>query len=107
MTIRWMRLNPGGREAGGEEGGLLIVFLDGNGFKRFQNMEKGKSFGGKMKGKRDWGGCHQGLLSQDSPLVELKTVDFLGCRLTHPSLGGNRADLPVHDLEATWGPPQA
>lgn len=27
MTIRWMRLNPGGRQAGGEKGGLPVVFL--------------------------------------------------------------------------------
>jgi hypothetical protein len=101
VTIRWMRLNPGGRQAGGEKGDLLIIFL---GQQQLQEIPEH----GKRKGER-LGRLSPGPSLPGEPIggvgqqEGLETDDFLGCRLMHPSLG----DLPADDLEATWGPPQA
>lgn len=105
MTIRWMRLNPGGREAGSEKGGLLIVFLGQRQLQGVSEHGKEKSFGARRKGKREVG---EVVSRAFSPRIAhrwsrttggLEIEDFLGCRLMHCSLRGNRAALPVTTLK--------
>lgn len=53
---------PWRRRSSSEKGGLPIAFL------RQRQLLEGSEHGKRKE--RGWGGCHQGLLSQDSPRVE-------------------------------------